>query len=133
MWQAVETAVARARWEHSSHCSQKQLLQRSQHSDIYPYVQIQPRQDLAFIAGVDVLWRQNIHDSFFQPPGVPLMPGNANTKRFLGKALNLQAQWQATPNLDVNAAVVRFLAEGFLQAAGGHDITWKGLWATFNY
>jgi hypothetical protein len=101
--------------------------------DIYPYVQIQPRRDLAFMAGVDVLWRQNTHDSFYQPPGVPLIPGNANTKRFLGEALNLQAQWQATPNLDVNAAIVRFLAHGFLQAADGHDITWTGVWATFNF
>jgi hypothetical protein len=101
--------------------------------DIYPYAQIRPRRDLAFMAGVDVLWRQNIHDSFYQPPGVPLFPGNANTKRFLGEAINLQAEWLATPNVDVNAAVVRFIAEGFLQAAGGHDITWTGAWATFNF
>jgi Alginate export len=101
--------------------------------DIYPYVQIQPRRDLAFMAGVDVLWRQNIHDSFYQPPGVPLVPGNANTKRFLGEALNLQAEWQATPNLDVNVAVVRFFVDGYLKAAGGHDITWTGVWATFNF
>jgi hypothetical protein len=101
--------------------------------DIYPYVQIQPRQDLAFMAGIDILWRQNIHDSFYQPPGVLVVPGNANTKRFLGEALNLQAEWQATPNLDVNAAFVRFFADGFLRAAGGRDITWTGVWATFNF
>jgi hypothetical protein len=34
--------------------------------DVYPYVQIQPRLDLAFMAGVDILWRQNTHDSFYQ-------------------------------------------------------------------
>ena len=101
--------------------------------DIYPYVQIQPRPYLAFMAGVDVLWRQNIHDSFYQPPGVPLVPGNANTRRFLGEALNLQAQWQVTPNLDVNASIVLFLADSFLRAAGGHDVTWTGIWATFNF
>jgi Alginate export len=101
--------------------------------DLYPYGQIQPRRDLAFMARVDVLWRQNIHDSFYQPPGVPLIPGNANTKRLLGEALNLQSESQAAPNLDVNAAVVRFLAQGFLQAAGGHDITRTGLWVIFNF
>jgi hypothetical protein len=101
--------------------------------NIYPYIQIQPRRDLAFMARVDVLWRQNIHDSFYQPPGVPLIPGNANTKRLLGEALNLQSESQAAPNLDVNAAVVRFLAQGFLQAAGGHDITRTGLWVIFNF
>jgi hypothetical protein len=101
--------------------------------DIYPYAQIQPRRDLAFMAGADILWRENIHDSFYQPPGLPVIPGNANNKPFLGEALNLQVEWQATPNLDVNAAVVYFLADGFLRAAGGHDITWTGVWATFNF
>jgi hypothetical protein len=64
---------------------------------------------------------------------VPVVPGNAPSQRFLGEALNLQLQWQATPNLDVNAAVVRFFADGFLKAAGANDITWIGLWATFNF
>jgi hypothetical protein len=53
--------------------------------DIYPYVQIQPRADLAFMAGIDILWRENTHDSFYQPPGVPVVEGNANDKRFLGR------------------------------------------------
>jgi hypothetical protein len=101
--------------------------------DIYPYVQIQPRADLAFTAGVDILWRQNTSDSFYQPPGVPVIAGNANNKRFLGAALNLQAEWQVTPNLNVNAAVVHFFAVGFLRAAGGKSITWTGAWATFNF
>jgi hypothetical protein len=26
-----------------------------------------------------------------------------------------------------------FLADGFLQAAGGHDVTWTGVWAAFNF
>ncbi len=101
--------------------------------DLYPYAQIQPRRNLAFISGVDVLWRQNIHDSLYQPPGIPVVPGDVNTNRFLGEALNLQGEWQATPNLDVNAALVRFFTDGFLSNAGGKDVTWTGLWATFNF
>jgi hypothetical protein len=101
--------------------------------DVYPYVQIQPRSNLAFMAGIDILWRQNIHDSFYQPPGVPVVAGNANNKRFLGAALNLQAEWQVTPNLNINAAFVHFFSDGFLRAAGGKSITWTGAWATFNF
>jgi hypothetical protein len=101
--------------------------------DLYPYAKIQPRPDLGFMAGVDVLWRENTQDSFYEPPGLPVVPGNANNKRFLGEALNLQVEWQATPNLDINTAAVRFLADGFLRAAGAHDITWVGAWATFNF
>jgi hypothetical protein len=101
--------------------------------DIYPYVQIQPTPNLAFMAGVDILWRQNVHDSFYQPPGIPILAGSSNNKRFLGEALNIQAEWQATPNLNVNAAVVHFFADGFLRTAGGRDVTWTGAWATFNF
>ena len=101
--------------------------------DVYPYVQIQPRSNFAFMTGIDVLWRQNTHDSFYQPPGVPVVAGDANNKQFLGAALNLQAEWQVTPNLNVNAAFVHFFADGFLRAAGGKSITWTGVWATFNF
>jgi hypothetical protein len=101
--------------------------------DIFPYVQIQPRTDFAFMAGVDILWRQNTHDSFYQPPGIPVVAGNANNSRFMGAALNLQAEWQATPNLNVNAAFVHFIADGFLRTAGGKSITWTGIWATFSF
>jgi Alginate export len=100
---------------------------------VNPYVQIQPRANLAFLAGIDILWRQNTNDSFYQPPGVPIVPGNANNQRFLGESLNLQAEWQAAPNLNVNLVFVRFFAAGFLSAAGGKDITWVGAWATFNF
>jgi hypothetical protein len=101
--------------------------------DVYPYAQLQPRHNLAFMSGVDVLWRQNTHDSFYQPPGLPVLPGDADSKRFLGEALNLQAEWQLTPNFDFNAALVRFLADGYLSAAGGKDITWVGSWLTLNF
>lgn len=100
---------------------------------INPYVEVQPRPDLALLAGVDVQWRQNTHDSFYQPPGMPIVAGNANNKQFLGEFLNLQAEWQATPNLNVNVAFVQFFADGFLRAAGGKSITWTGAWATFNF
>ncbi len=96
--------------------------------DIFPYVQIQPRPDLAFMTGADILWRESTRDSFYQPPGIPVVAGNANDKRYLGEILSLQAEWQATPNLVVDADVTRFLTAGFLRAAGGKDITYAAAW-----
>ena len=52
------------------------------------------------------------------PTGRADCSGDANNKRFLGEAVNLKAEWQATPNLNVNAAFVHFFAVGFLNAAG---------------
>ncbi|HEX9272527.1 MAG TPA: alginate export family protein, partial [Candidatus Binatia bacterium] len=101
--------------------------------DVFPSVTVQPLKNFAFRVGVDVLWRYSIRDGFYQPPGVPLVPGSANKKRFLGPQSNLQAEWQATSHISVNAAYVHFLTKGFLQAAGAKDIDFLGVWASYKF
>jgi hypothetical protein len=66
-------------------------------------------------------------------PGVPLVPGSANKKRFLGLQFNLQAEWQATSPISVNAAYVHYMAKGFLKAAGAKDIHFLGVWASHKF
>jgi hypothetical protein len=78
-------------------------------------------------------WRYSVQDAFYQPPGVPLVPGSANAKRFLGAQSNLQAEWQASAHLSVNAAHVHFLTEGFLKAAGAKDIDFLGVWGSYKF
>src|SRR5271154_2225554 len=118
----------------------EQLFQRSKYPDaheLHGFLFLRPdpaaNESVALEAGADILWRQNTQDSFYQPPGVPLIPANANSERYLGEALILQLEWQPTPNLDVNVAVVHFFADGFLRAAGSQDIGWIGASATFNF
>jgi hypothetical protein len=101
--------------------------------DVFPSVTVQPLKNFAFKVGVDVLWRYSVQDAFYQPPGVPLVPGSANKKRFLGAQSNLQAEWQATSHISVNAAYVHFLTEGFLKAAGAKDIDFLGVWASYKF
>ncbi|GGF04660.1 alginate export family protein [Aliidongia dinghuensis] len=100
---------------------------------VYPTLQIQPRRDLAFTVGVEWLWRENTHDGFYQPPGLPVVPGNANRRRYLGTSSMAQVEWYATANLDLNLAYTHFAADGFLKAAGAKDIDWVGVWTTFNF
>ena len=101
--------------------------------DLFPSITIQPTRDFAVTMGVDVLWRYSTHDAFYQPPGVPLVAGSANDKRFLGEQFNLHAEWQATAHLDINAVYVHFLTEGFLKAAGAKDIDYVGFWTTYKF
>jgi hypothetical protein len=101
--------------------------------DVYPSLQIQPRRDLAFIVGLEWAWRENTHDSFYQPPGVPVVAGNANGRRYLGTSSTAQVEWYATANLDLNMAYTHFAADGFLKAAGAKHIDWVGVWTTFNF
>jgi len=101
--------------------------------DVFPSVTVQPLKNFAFRVGVDVLWRYSTQDAFYQPPGVPLVPGSANKKRFLGAQSNLQAEWQATAHISVNAAYVHFLTAGFLEAAGAKDIDFLSVWSSYKF
>ncbi len=101
--------------------------------DVFPSLTVQPLRNFAIKAGVDVLWRYSTHDAFYQPPGVPLVPGDANDKRFLGAQSDLQVEWQASAHISVNAAYVHFLTEGFLEAAGAEDIDFVGFWTSYKF
>ncbi len=101
--------------------------------DLFPSITIQPTRDFAVTMGVDVLWRYSTHDAFYQPPGVPLVAGSANDKRFVGEQFNLHAEWQATAHLAINAVYVHFLTDGFLRAARAKDIDYVGFWTTYKF
>ncbi len=101
--------------------------------DAFPSFTFQPTRNFAVTSGVDFLWRYSTHDAFYQPPGVPLVAGSANGKRFLGEQFNLHAEWQATAHLDVNAVYVHFLTDGFLRAANAKDIDYVGVWTSYKF
>jgi hypothetical protein len=101
--------------------------------DVFPSITVQPWRDFAVLSGVDLLWRYSTHDAFYQPPGIPLVPGSANGKRFLGEQFYLHAEWQATPHINVNAAYVHFLTDGFLKAANAKDIDFLGVWTSYKF
>jgi alginate export protein len=101
--------------------------------DAFPSVTVQPIPNFAITSGIDLLWRYSVHDGFYQPPGVPLVPGSANNKRFLGEQYNLHAEWQATSHINVNAVYVHFFADGFLKAAKAKDIDFLGVWTSYEF
>jgi hypothetical protein len=101
--------------------------------DVYPSVTIQPTFNFAVTAGADVLWRYSTLDAFYTPPGIPVVLGSANNKRFLGAVSNLHAEWQVTPHLNINAVYVHFQTEGFLKAAGGKNTDFVGVWGAYRF
>ena len=101
--------------------------------DVFPPATVQPIPNFAITSGIDLLWRYSVHDAFYQPPGVPLVPGSANDKRFLGAQYNLHAEWQATPHINVNAVYVHFFTDGFLRAANAKDIDFFAVWTSYKF
>jgi alginate export protein len=101
--------------------------------DVFPSVTVQPTANFAIKAGIDFLWRYSLQDAFYQPPGVPLVPGSANNKRFLGAQSNLQTEWQVTSHININLVYVHFFTAGFLEAANAKDIDYIGGWMSYKF
>lgn len=101
--------------------------------DMFPYVTVQPRRGLGVLAGVSFQWREDTRDGFYQPGTLPIVAGNANGRSYLGEAMVVQVEWQATPNLNLSASAVGYLTGNYLQAAGARDQGWAGVWATFRF
>lgn len=100
---------------------------------IHPYVQVQPRPSLAMQLAVWPVWRENRADAIYTPPGGALAPGNANRSAYAGTGTDVQLEWQATPNVDVNVACSYFAAGSYFTQAEGRSSTWTGFWVTFNF
>jgi Alginate export len=100
---------------------------------IHPYVQVQPRPCLALMLSVWPVWRENRADAMYTPPGAPLVPGNVNRSTYAGTGTDVQVEWQATPNVDLNVAFSYFSAGSYFTEAEGYDTTWAGFWITFNF
>jgi hypothetical protein len=59
--------------------------------------------------------------------------GSANNKRFLGAVSNLHAEWQVTGHLNINVVYVQFQTAGFLEAAGGKNTEFVGVWGAYRF
>lgn len=101
--------------------------------DVFPSVTIQPTYNFAVMAGMDVHWRYSTLDAFYTPPGIPVVLGSANNKRFLGAQSNLHLEWYPTPHLDIVAVWVHWQTAGFLTAAGGKNTDYIGMWGAYRF
>lgn len=113
--------------------SESSLLTEMNAIHVHPYVQVQPRRSLAMLLSVWPLWRENRADAIYTPPGAPLVPGNVNRSGYAGTGTDFQVEWQASSNVDVNAAFSYFSAGSYFTAAQGRSSTWTGFWITFNF
>jgi len=101
--------------------------------DVFPSVTIQPTYNFAVMAGMDVHWRYSTLDAFSTPPGIPVVLGSANNKRFLGAQSNLHLEWYPIPHLDIVAVWVHWQTAGFLTAAGGKNTDYIGMWGAYRF
>lgn len=86
--------------------------------DLQPGVTIAPAKTLELAASVDLLWKHRRADAFYTTPLTPIL-ATRNGGRWIGWQASLSADWQATRNLALRAAYVRFTPGGGIRDAGG--------------
>lgn len=79
-----------------------------------------------------MLWRHRGGDAFYLPPLRPV-PGTAGGRRFIGHQVQALAEWQATRHLELRAAYVHFGAGDTIRKAGGRDVDFVLLSASYKW
>lgn len=86
--------------------------------DLQPGITIAPAKTLELGASVDLLWKHRIADAFYTTPLLAI-PATRGGGRWIGWQASLTADWQASSNLTLLAAYVRFTPGSTIRAAGG--------------
>ncbi len=128
--------------------TEAELVIESNLIDVYPSLAIHPAPGLTVSVGGDVLWRESVHDGFYEAPFVPLIrgpgasgqasvvpltPTAGHTGRYIGTEAQLFLDWQANRHIDVVAAYVHFAAGPTLTAAGGKSVDFAGTRVAYQF
>lgn len=101
--------------------------------ELFPHVVVQPAPTLAFLAGAELLWRQTTADAVYTQPFVPV-PGTAGRGgRRTGTQWYAQASYVPATWWSLNAAVAYFETGPGLDAVGGRDSTYVGVWTALRF
>ena len=109
------------------------LIVPSNFFDIYPSVTVRPTTSLSITLGWDFLWRESKRDAVYASPFTAIAgTAQANARR-IGDQIALEAQWQADAHLAFTGSLVRFNAGPTIRSAGGKDVDFAMLAASYRY
>jgi len=84
-------------------------------TDLTPALTVNPRQDLIVSFEAPSYWRTSIADGVYSTDLRVLAGPNAGSGHYVGTNPGLLAVWQATPHLQLQGVVTRFLSGAFLE------------------
>jgi hypothetical protein len=88
-------------------------------ADIQPNVSARLGAELALQAGCDFIWRVEKTDAIYEPPGVPLVPGDGTGSHAAATLCFGKAAWRPVDNVELVAAYVHAEPESVLRSVGG--------------
>lgn len=105
-----------------SYFSEASVLAQANLLDFAASLAVKPHAQLTVTWAINPLWRYSTRDALYTLPLSPLLAGDSSRARHIGIQNQLLAVWQVNPYLSFKAALVKFAAGTFVDAAGGADL-----------
>lgn len=101
--------------------------------DLFPSVTLKLTDSLRMIIGSDFLWRVSKDDAFYASPLNPVPGTSTADGRYIGNQLDLEAEWTIGRHIKLSFAYVHFYAGQTIEDAGGEDVDFAAVWATYRF
>lgn len=101
--------------------------------DLYPSVTFAFSRSLNVMVGVDAMWRQSTRDAIYDGPSSAPLAIASTRDRHVGTNFNLQSDWQVNRFLNFHLYYTHLWAGDALQAAGGGDADYYGVWGQLRF
>ncbi|MGH7002317.1 MAG: alginate export family protein [Alphaproteobacteria bacterium] len=101
--------------------------------DVQPTLSIKPMEALTVSFGYDFLWRATTADAVYIGAGVPVAGTAGRPGRYTGRSFSVDAVWQVGRHILIEAGYVRVDVAKALRAAGGRDVDFTYVAATYRF
>jgi hypothetical protein len=89
---------------------------------VRPSLGLAPSRTVSLELSYLMRWRQTGADAIYLQPSTPLAPAGPNRSKAVGNAIQVDATWQASRNLKLQAQLVHQSADDAVQALGGRSV-----------
>lgn len=113
--------------------NQAALLGPSNVIDLIPTLTLKPGPGLSISAGYGFLWRATTADAIYTGAGIPIARTAGQPGRLTARQMNVDISWQVDRHLQLDLGYARLDAAGSLKRAGGKDVDFSYLSATYKF
>ncbi|WP_347988410.1 alginate export family protein [Methylomonas sp. AM2-LC] len=100
--------------------------------DVHLSMQMQPREDMNFVLGSDILWRYSKNDALYNPGGAVMLPANFGSM-YVGTTAEVALQWSLTRHLVGTLSYVHIFTGKYAHQSGGGDVDFLASWLSFTW
>ncbi len=100
-----------------------------------PHITLQLTRSLSLIADDHTFWRTSLQDGVYGLGVNLLVPGQGNSRRYIGNQPSVGVYWNASHHLSVSTAYGHFFVGSFLTQASppGKAVDYAAVWTTYKF